>query len=345
MIDVRNPEPPRIPRPAVWRFPGKLAVCVAYFNPVGYQTRIENFRRFAEAAVSQGADIHVVSSGPAPEVDGVTNYMDLGPCETLWQKERALNVLIEQLPAEYDKVAWVDADLLFDNPHWVEDTCRQLEHTPVCQCFAWATWLNQAGVPDYWWATSSRMLYRPSAPVACKGGTRFEFRIGHPGFAWAARRETIDAIGGLYDRHVLGSGDSIMTLAFMQDIESHPYFERFSGPFRRACKEWCKRASPIVSRRVGYVPGVIRHLWHGAREDRHYDDRLIRLALANYLPERDIMAGPNGLWKWSPECPKQIRTMVEDYFHARYEDGRPAEGSAGTLGLSLFDTSTSDADL
>lgn len=323
----RSPEPARVPASATPQFPGRLAVCTAYFNPCNYRTREANFRRFAEAALSQGADLHVAAAGPVPHVDGV-HCLDLGPCQTLWQKERAINVLIDQLPSDHDKVAWVDADLLFDNPHWVEDTSRQLEHVPVCQLFEWAVWLNQAGVPQYW-RDYRRSLYAPSVPVVHAAGRLVDLRLEHPGFAWAARRETLDALGGLYDRHILGSGDSIMALGFTGSVDGHPFFEKFTpGPFRAACEAWCRKAFSLTAGRVGYVPGVVRHLWHGLRADRNYDGRLLRMAVNAIDPDSHLEPAENGLWRWSAECPAEIREFVQEYFYGRHEDGRPASGVA-----------------
>ena len=42
---------------------------------------------------------------------------------------------------------------------------------------------------------------------------RANFVIGHPGFAWAARREVITS-AGFYDRSIIGGGDRIMLNAF-----------------------------------------------------------------------------------------------------------------------------------
>jgi hypothetical protein len=33
--------------------------------------------------------------------------------DVMWHKERLLNLVINQLPAQYTKVAWIDADAIF----------------------------------------------------------------------------------------------------------------------------------------------------------------------------------------------------------------------------------------
>ncbi|HUT77814.1 MAG TPA: hypothetical protein VM285_09020 [Polyangia bacterium] len=301
---------------------GKLAVCAAYFNPARYATRRANFARFRDAAIAQGADLWVVEAetGPPFEVDDAPgmHVLRLPMKSVLWQKERALNVLIAHLPPEYDRVAWVDGDLLFDNPRWVAETADALERYRVVQSFDEAIWLDREGAPHKWWhgKESSRAAWAKAAqhvqPV--------RFGQGHPGFAWAARRNVIRDMGGLYDRHILGSGDSVMAIGFYGWLD-HPYLNGFLGKFGETGKQWLGRAFAAVGGDVGYIPGVVRHLWHGSRDDRRYDDRISRLALAGFDPAEHLEIGPSGLWQWSPTAPPEIRELVETYFAIRREDG------------------------
>ena len=98
----------------------------------------------------------------------------------LWHKERLLNLLLDRLPAQFDKVAWIDADLLFENAHWAEQAARKLDRVPIVQLFSAAHHLDQDG----------RILQsRPGAVYAVcrKLPWAHDFGRVHPGFAWAAR--------------------------------------------------------------------------------------------------------------------------------------------------------------
>lgn len=301
----------------------RLAVCTTYFNPVGYRTRRQNFRMFADAALSQGADLWVIEAGTpgrweVEERPGL-RVVRMEWRDSLWQKERLLNLLIEQLPASYNNVAWVDHDVLFDNPDWVTSTNRLLGQHLVCQLFEQSLWLNPWFVPERW--VSSATVERPSIPVAvATSGKPPSFALGHPGFAWAARRETLAALGGLYDQHIMGSGDTIMVLGFYGWLE-HEYLDRFAGPFRRVAERWMRRAAAVVQARVGYVPGRLRHLWHGSRADRQYDGRLITETIARFDPDKHLKLDPNGLWAWTDATPQAVKDAVNEYFHTRREDG------------------------
>ena len=315
--DRRRPAP--TPRPA--RLTGKLAVCTCYFNPQRYQTRPANFARFRDAAIHQGADLWAIEAetGEPWEVEEVPglHVVRLAMDSVLWQKERLLNILFDQLPAEYDRVAWVDGDILFDNPDWVGQTAAELEQYPVIQPLADSLWLNRHGTPE---PCRPNQLTRQSIAYRLHLGQEVHLGKGHPGFAWAARRDALREIGGLYDRHVLGSGDSIASIGFCGPF-THPYLDRFAGKFRDVMKAWCARARQVVGGSVGYVPGTIRHLWHGERANRRYDDRIHRLALAGFNPDEHLELGPSGLWQWTDAAPTELRKLVEDYFDVRREDG------------------------
>jgi len=59
----------------------------------------------------------------------------------LWHKENAINIGIKKLlPPEWKAVAWIDADIEFENVHWAEDTLKLLNSSNpiVCQLFSHA---------------------------------------------------------------------------------------------------------------------------------------------------------------------------------------------------------------
>lgn len=301
----------------------RLAVVTCYFNPAGYRTRRENFRTFAAAAVSQGAELVVIEAGTPGrwEVDprpGI-RVLRVEWRDALWQKERLLNVAIDRLQPEYGSVAWVDGDIVFDDPEWIRRTRECLGRHRLCQLFGTAQWLSRYGVPEPWYPGGP--IARLSVPKAFES-TRghVHFGHGHPGFAWAARRETLLEVGGLYDRHILGSGDTIMVLGWY-GWPDHAYLERFTGPFKAAARRWVERTGRIVRGDVGYVKGNIRHLWHGERANRDYDGRILRAAIAEFDPDKHLELDAQGLWAWSASAPEQMKRTTREYFYSRKEDG------------------------
>src|SRR5262249_46962337 len=97
------------------------------------------------------------------------------------------------------------------------------------------------------------------------------FRNWHPGYAWAGRRDAIDALGGLVDWAILGSADTHMACALIgkAEISTHP---KLSSRYRYKLNLWQERAEKYIRRNIGYVDGLLLHHWHGRKRDRGYSD-------------------------------------------------------------------------
>jgi hypothetical protein len=61
-------------------------------------------------------------------------------------------------------------------------------------------------------------------------------------------------------------------------------------------------------------------MWRGNIIDRHYRDRYEILARHDYDPQRDIVLGSNGSWRWT-DPDGALAREVGAYFWARREDG------------------------
>src|SRR3989338_4225044 len=112
---------------AFWKrspHPAKLAAMTAHFNPAGYGRLRENYAFFAERLAAQGVDLWTVEVAFGAEPHALPAHercLQLRTDPVLWLKERALNVLLAPLPSAHDAVAWLDADILFDDNIWTED--------------------------------------------------------------------------------------------------------------------------------------------------------------------------------------------------------------------------------
>lgn len=108
----------------------------------------------------------------------------------LWHKESMLNVGIKKLlPKEWKSVAWIDADLEFENVHWALDTLKILNGTAdVVQLFTQALDCDhKKNVFNIW---QSSMYQYCNNMISGKG-----INYWHCGYAWACTREAYDKMG------------------------------------------------------------------------------------------------------------------------------------------------------
>jgi hypothetical protein len=143
----------------------------------------------------------------------------------------------------------------------------------------------------------------------------------HPGFAWAARRDAIDTLGGLFDTAVVGESDWIMAKAFVGEAEDVLY-PGISPGYRRAVRAWQDRALRLRGD-IGVVPGSLVHAWHGPKAARKYWDRCKILTDTQFDPATDLRRESSGLYGLADDdSPRHalLRDSIRAYFAQRSED-------------------------
>jgi hypothetical protein len=245
----------------------------------------------------------------------------------VWLKENLLNLAIQRLPSNWKYVAWIDADVLFARPNWVHETIHQLQHYAFVQLWSDAVDLDPDHRPIAYHTSYAWCHHHGERPVPPfghghgpygSGGRRRTVHHYHPGFAWAARRDALDAVGGLIDWAALGAADNHMAQALLGDVENsvHPSIH---GSYRRWLIEWQARCDREIKRNVGYVSGLLTHYWHGKKVDRRYWDRWQILARNTFDPELDLKRDAQGLWQLTRRNP-QLRDDIRTYMRGRNED-------------------------
>lgn len=301
---------------------GKLAIVTTYFNFAGYNALFNNYKIFAEEIRSQGLDlwtIEIAFGNDEFDLKKDDRVLQIRTKDVMWQKERALNVLIKSLPKEYDKVAWLDADILFENRKWAKDVNKLLDRYYIIQCFQKIYRYKECNRKL---STNVNVGYASQKinPVKDPPGRM------HPGYAWAGRRDFLEKYK-LYDKHVVGANDFLMALAFFGSF-NRPYLdENLNNAMKRDYFRWGKRIFPETQGNMGYLDGNIFHLWHGKIENRQYIKRDSYLLDYDFNPEKDIKAGSNGLFDWSSDKPA-MHQAVQQYFVDRNDDENLDSGSA-----------------
>jgi hypothetical protein len=268
-----------------------LAAVTAWFNPSGSTERESATLRFAQEWPSGIPLYPVFNRHSAP----------------IWQKERLLNLAIRALPSDVDKVIWIDGDLLIDTPTWAADVSAALDNWPVIQPWTLTKFCGKDGASIAGPMGHNTVPSVPFANLANQDAVPTGLpATAWPGFCWAARRETLEDIGGLYEHDLSGPNDVLMSLAFYGDLEN-TFLMRYSGAFRRHFDPWAERAFAVVKGNVGFVPATLTHLWHGPFEQRRYLERTVRLYEAGYDPSRHVGNASDGTLVLTDTCPPEVR--------------------------------------
>ena len=304
-------------------------VISCYFNPLHFRTRRENFRHFAEGLESQGARLLVIEMADAEgdfDLDASRFHcIRVRGDGLIWQKERMLNLALEHVPSECTKVVWADGDLLFESPDWLSRTSAALEDYVVVQPFDRCIRLPRGHLSYRGETQEGSEPAESFAACFARDPSLAHHEIyrnhGHTGFAWAARRDFLDACG-FYDRCLTGSSDHLMAHVFAGALASDciPKMIGEGHTFARDFAAWAEKAHCLCDGRLGHISGRVLHLWHGTLGNRRYFSRNQEFKTFDYQPDRDIRMDNSGLWEWTGASPF-LREWSEAYFASRDEDG------------------------
>ena len=298
----------------------KLHVVIMISNPCLYARRYMLAREFIERTEKErDVELYVVEIAYKSQQFYVTdehntNHLQVRADIPLWAKENALNMGIKTLlPKSWKAVAWIDADVEFDNIHWASDTLKVLNGTrDIVQLFGHAIDLdaNQDAMNVF-----SGFGYQYAHQRKYKHGGKTD-RIFHPGFAWACTREYYEKVGNLFEMSILGSGDHNMALAWLGHGEKS-LNENVSDGYKRSILEFQEKSKDV---RIGYVPGIIKHYFHGTKKNRGYATRWMVLVKHQYDPYVHMTSREDGLIIPTEECPQELLNDILTYFKQRNED-------------------------
>jgi hypothetical protein len=299
----------------------QLDVVAVVSNPVRYQSRYKLYQDFAKRMDIPHVRLTTVEAafGDRPFLITEANnprHVQVRIQDELWQKENLLSIGLSRLPEDAKYVAWIDADIEFLQPNWATETIEYLQHHEVVQLFSHAVDLGPENLGKPIVETHKGFVYQYLQGVPLGFGKGYEF--AHPGFCWAARRETLDKMGGLIDRTLLGAADHIMALALVGKVDmSMP--GGLHKNYYSMCHRWQYLAETQIKRDIGFVPGTILHHWHGRKVNRGYISRWDILKQNNYDPQVDVMYDSKGVLKLTDNKPK-LRDDLRKYFRSRQED-------------------------
>ena len=311
-----------------------LWAITCYFNPQGYRNRLRNYRLFRERL---GVPLVAVELSYSDSFE-LTNedadiLVQLHGRDLLWQKERLLNLALAELPAECDKVVWLDADGVFENPNWAEITSQLLDDYAFVQPFDSVLDLGRGQPPQrdidhdpldlaaslgHGLASGQSLRDLLRKQFAQFNATGCAHRYLGVGNGWATRRSVLEEVG-FYDACIMGGGDMAIAAAADGDFVLMQECFQATEAHWQHYRAWAERFHAATGGAVGCTPGLHYHLWHGDIPSRRYAERHLLLRSHDYDPTKDITLDTNGVWRWNSEKPA-LHQAVSKYFATRCEE-------------------------
>lgn len=297
----------------------KLHVIAVISNPCLYTKRYKLMNEFITRMELEEPDVilYVVEMAYKNQKFVITNpknkrHLQIRTETPLWHKENMINLAVQRLlPKKWKAMAWVDSDLEFESDSWAMDTLKILNGTKdIVQLFSHCDDMDNNGLTM---RTFNSFSYQYTKKNKYSGaGPNF----WHPGYAWACTRKAYVKMGGLYDLAVLGSGDNVMAMAYIQNVLKAAT-ERYTESY---LKSICDFQDRVKGLRLGYVPGVIRHHYHGSKINRKYAERWEILINHGYDPILHVKKNMHGILVPTENCPAAFLDDIMQYFEDRKED-------------------------
>lgn len=254
-----------------------------------YRRRLANFKIFRKNLRIPLVAVEV-AHGPQFELrpGDAEILIQLRDGAVLWQKERLLNIALQALPSECDKVAWLDCDIIFKELDWAEAANDLLDRFPSIQLFQHVHYLGHDWSPQAGYGRPE--LTRPSAAFSLVSGVPAATCIGHsldvregtpaPGFAWAASRQILDR-HGFFDTCIVGGGNKAMVCAAQHCFAELMFRHCMNDHQRQYYLTWAEPYYETVRGEIAFLDAEICHLWHGDQRDRKPRARHEGLAIDN----------------------------------------------------------------
>ena len=290
-----------------------LHVIMVVSNPCNFQRRYELAKQFICRMTQEDnvllyivelcyKDQPFVLTTPGPR------HLQLRTDVPLWHKENMINCGVKLLPESWKAMAWIDADIEFESHTWAMDTLKILNgYADIVQLFSHAVDMDKN---ELTMSVSNSAGYQYEKGNLPTQGINY----WHPGYAWACTRKAYEKMGGLYENAILGSGDNIMMFSLLGHVEKALH-EKSDPLYRKDTLDFQEKARHL---RFSYVPGVIRHYYHGAKVNRKYRERWMILVEHHYHPGF-LIKNEQGLLV-PHECPLKLLEDIYQYFKDRNED-------------------------
>ena len=297
----------------------KLNVIIVVSNPCLYAKRYILLKEFVKRIEEEEENVNlfVVELAYNKQNFYVTsktnkNHLQIRTRDPIWHKENMVNLGVKYLlPKSWKAFAWIDADIEFDSNSWALDTLKILNGCKdVVQLFSHCIDMDKDEntlniFNSFGYSFNKTKKY-----------TQRGIDYWHPGYAWAITRKAYEKIGGIYDKGVLGSGDSIMALSFINKTGNMNNVN-YSEDYNNSMLEFQKKAKTL---RLGYTPGIIRHYFHGSKINRKYTERWQILIRQQYSPIQHLTYDSFGILIPTEQFSEEFKNDILNYFKERKED-------------------------
>jgi hypothetical protein len=270
-----------------------LYVLVSYFNYNGNKSREKNIYSFVEKNSNSKIKI-VIIEGIYNDCNQLKDlksqvflHLKYNVKHPVSLQDNLINVGIKKLPTDWQYLAWIDSDVIFNNKDWADNILKELQDKDIVHCFKEADFLNQDG-------SISNFTFLSECYTQMNNIKYLDMnQRNHCGFAWALKKSFYEQIKEIFDYSIIGSNDVVINLiALKKPLQDYFLNSAYSQEYINLVTEYYNRKKEI---KLTYVENKITHLWHGDIKNRNYRTRKSILKKYQFNPKEHITKNKDGI--------------------------------------------------
>lgn len=311
-----------------WSEDQKLYLAVVYSNPFRWETRRRLFNDFLDHISTMPNIVPYVGElayGARPfEVTDENNphHIQMRTSHELWHKENLIDLVTSCFPVHAQYLGYADGDFVFTRKDLGLEAIHLLQHHEFVQLFSSYTPVSHWHRPT---RVSSSFAWNYLHRREVYKGHGYPISAGAPGGAWCYRRSAYDAVGGMMDHCILGSGDLYMAQALIGSFDAKKELGAgYTRAYIRMIERWQDRAK-VLTKNIGCVDCHAVHHFHGSYKYRGYGDRWHILRKHHFDPDEDVSYDSQGILRLNGNKPA-LRDDIRAYFLSRNEDSPELHG-------------------
>ena len=285
--------------------PVRTDICVAFcfFNPIGYIRPLQNTAFFQEklrlANIPYYSIEMLIDDKPAMLANPT---LCVRSKSTLFYKEALWNRLEKEIPPQYTKIVFLDSDVIFSEENWLDKISILLDSCDLVHPFETVDRLNLA------YEKVDTLI------SSVKDGN-----LAGSGMGWAITRDTFHALGGFFDKGILGNGDTLFYNCIREsvNIKDGQYFliQDLYTTYRTNFQN--------VNPKITYLDMKIYHLFHGTTRNRNYGSRHNEVLGDIHKPWDSLFTlNEDGFWELTDDS---LNNRMIEYFLSRREDSQDVD--------------------
>lgn len=250
-------------------------VVLCFFNPVNYNSPIYNANIVIDKLLSSKIPVFITELLYDNQVSKL-NYktQTVHAKSVIFSKENLWNLTEKIIPENYTKLIFLDSDINFNNPDWLDQSSELLNTYDIIQpmedCVQYIYKKNDPISEIDLSYSKKSIAYAIKEKENPNNLVNAKF---HPGYCVGMKRSIFRQINGFFEYSIIGGGDTLFWSSFncMVDNESLRYREDISY---RYLKYKINTSKIISTKKISYLKNTTAlHLYHGSYRDRQYKTR------------------------------------------------------------------------